>query len=104
MCVIDKTSQQANLFWECSLIIWDEIHMQHWHCPKVVDHSLHDICSNDKLFGSLVVVFGRDFHKKFLVIIKESKGQIVVAFLQRSLLWDGICILKLQQNIWLKHF
>jgi hypothetical protein len=48
--------------------------MQHRHCPKVVDCTLHNICSNDKLFRNLVVMFGGDFHQNFLVIIKESKG------------------------------
>jgi hypothetical protein len=32
-CVIDKTSQRIDLFWECSLIIWGEVPMQHQHCP-----------------------------------------------------------------------
>ncbi len=50
--------------------------MKHRHCPKAVYHTLHDIQSNDKPFGSFAVVFGGDFHQILLVIIKESKGQL----------------------------
>jgi ATP-dependent DNA helicase PIF1 len=61
----------------------------------------HDICNNDRPFGGLTIMFGKKFHQIILVIVKGSRGQIVVASFQRSLLWDGICMLKLQQTM---HF
>jgi hypothetical protein len=61
ICVIDKTSQRIGLFWECSLIIWGEVPMQHQHCPYAIDHMLRDICSDDKPIGGLTAMFGRNF-------------------------------------------
>jgi hypothetical protein len=43
ICAIHKTSNHADLLRKTTLIIWDEIHMQHYHCPKVVDHMLCDL-------------------------------------------------------------
>ncbi len=99
ICIINETSKWIDLFEECSLIIWDEIPMWHQHCPKAIDCILHDIHRDDKPFGGLTIVFGGDFHKNFLVIVKGSKGQIITSSLQRSSLWHNI--LKLQQNMWL---
>jgi hypothetical protein len=58
-----------------------------------------DICSIDKPFGGLFIVLVRDFHQIILVIIKGYKGQIVIPSFQRSLLCDGICMLRLQQTM-----
>jgi hypothetical protein len=44
-------------------------------------------------------VFGRDFCQVLLIIVKGSKGQIVVASLCKSMLWQGVHLLKLQQNM-----
>jgi len=63
-----------DLFRKCSLIIWDEVPMQHQHCLEVVNHMLRDICNSDKPFGGLTIVFGGDFCKNKLVIIKGSRG------------------------------
>jgi ATP-dependent DNA helicase PIF1 len=59
----------------------------------------HDICSNDRPFGALTIVFGKNFHQILLVIVKGSRGQTVATSFQRSLLWDGICMLRLQQTM-----
>ena len=46
----------------CSLIIWDEVPMQHGHCFEPVNQTLQDICSDfDLLFGGILVVLGGDF-------------------------------------------
>jgi hypothetical protein len=71
--------------------------MQRQHCPKAIDCILHDIHHDDRPFGRLTIVFGKDFHKKFLVIVKGSKGQFITPSLQRSSLWHNV--LKLQQNM-----
>jgi ATP-dependent DNA helicase PIF1 len=60
---------------------------------------LHDICNDDKPFGGLIVVFGGNFCQILSVIIKGYKGKNVVASLRKSLLWDGIRILRLQQHM-----
>jgi hypothetical protein len=79
--------------------------MQHQPCPKVVDRTLRDICNNGKLFGDIIIVFGRGVHQILLVIIKGSRRQIITTSFRRSLLWDGIHIVRLQQNMrfCLKH-
>lgn len=43
ICAIHKTSNNADLLHKTSLIIWDEIHMQHYHCPKALDRMLRDL-------------------------------------------------------------
>ncbi len=40
-------------------------------------------------------MFGRDFCQVLLIIVKGSKGQIVVASLCKSMLWQGVHLLKL---------
>jgi len=72
ICTIDKMSDHVDLLWEASLIIWDEIPMQHCHCPKVVD-ALGDLYDNDSNFGSITIVFGGDFCQILLVIVKGSR-------------------------------
>jgi hypothetical protein len=44
-------------------------------------------------------MFGGNFCQILPIIVKGYKGQIVVASLQRSLLWDGRRILRLQQHM-----
>jgi hypothetical protein len=49
ICAIDKTSNHAYLLHETSLIIWDEICLQHCHCPEVVDRTLLDLCDDGRI-------------------------------------------------------
>jgi hypothetical protein len=49
ICAIDKTLNHANLLCETSLIIWDEIHLQHCHCLEVVDCMLCDLCDDGRI-------------------------------------------------------
>jgi hypothetical protein len=44
-------------------------------------------------------VFGINLHQVFLVVVKVYEGQIVVASLRKSMLWHGVHLLKLQQNM-----
>ncbi len=76
-------------FQECSLIIREEVPMQHQHCPKAIDRILRDIHRDDRPFGRLTIVFGGDFHKNFAIIVKGSKGQIIASSFQRSSLWHN---------------
>jgi len=92
-------SDQADLLREASLIIWDEVPMQHHHCLEVVDHTLCDLCDNDSNFGGIIVVFGGDFCQILPVIVKGSQAQIVATSLWRSNLWPKMRILRLQQNM-----
>ena len=62
-CGITKNSQAADLLCKVDLIIWDEVPMQHKYCFEAVHHLLSNLRSaaNHTLFGSVLVVLGRDF-------------------------------------------
>ncbi|OBZ90426.1 ATP-dependent DNA helicase pif1, partial [Choanephora cucurbitarum] len=60
-CYITKKGHLADLLRSITLIIWDEVPMQNKLCFGAVDRSLKDICSSDKLLGSIPVVLGEDF-------------------------------------------
>jgi len=73
--------------------------MQHRHIPEAVDHSLQDVCGNEKPFGGCSVVFGGDFQQILPVIVKGSRSQIIGACLQESNLWHILKILPLKINM-----
>ena len=59
---------------EASLIIWDEVSMQHRHCPETANRSLQDIWNDlQTLFGGITVVFTGDFRQILHVVPTESK-------------------------------
>ncbi|KAF7140271.1 hypothetical protein RHSIM_Rhsim06G0045600 [Rhododendron simsii] len=98
-CSFSKQSSQAELFKTTSLIIWDEVPMQHRYCVEAVDRTLQDICDNNKPFGGITVVLGGDFRQILPVIPKGVREQIVGASLRRSVLWNGMHILTLSLNM-----
>jgi PIF1-like helicase/Helicase len=98
-CSIKKNSLEAELLQAASLIIWDEVPMQHRHIVEAVDRTLQDIRNSHKLFGGLSIVFGGDFRQTLPVIVKASRPQIVGACLQRSVIWKELSILKLTINM-----
>ncbi|XP_058211601.1 uncharacterized protein LOC131323775 [Rhododendron vialii] len=71
-----------------TLIIWDEVPMQHRYCVETVDRTLQDICDNDKPFG---------------VIPKGVQEQIVGASLRRFVQWNRMHILTLNLNMRLSN-
>jgi hypothetical protein len=97
-CSISKNSMDAELLRQTSLIIIDEITMQHRHAAEAVDRLMQDIRGSDRLFGGVTVVFGGDFQQILPVIIKGSRPQIVGACIQRSRIWDNLHILNLTIN------
>jgi hypothetical protein len=88
----------AELLRQTSLIIIDEITMQHRHAAEAVDRLMQDIKGSDRLFGGVTVVFGGDFQHILPVIIKGSRPQIVGACIQQSRIWDNLPILNLTIN------
>ena len=46
---------------QVTLLIWDEVPMQHRFCFEAVDRMLQDIWNNDRFFGGLPVIMGGDF-------------------------------------------
>jgi hypothetical protein len=50
-------------------------------------------------FGGLVVVSGGDFRQILLVVPRGTRGDVVVASLNRSSIWQHVRILKLHTNM-----
>ncbi|KAG0574270.1 hypothetical protein KC19_VG249600 [Ceratodon purpureus] len=103
MCTINKNSEYADVFREASLIIWDEVPMQHRHCAEAVDRSLRDIRDSNSPFGGVTVVFGGDFRQILPVIPRGSRPQIVGACLRRSTIWQHVRIMNLSINMRLQN-
>ncbi|KAG0588920.1 hypothetical protein KC19_2G278400 [Ceratodon purpureus] len=103
MCTINKNSEYADVFREASLIIWDEVPMQHRHCAEAVDRSLRDIRDSNSPFGGVTLVFGGDFRQILPVIPRGSRPQIVGACLRRSTIWQHVRIMNLSINMRLQN-
>ncbi|PIA35515.1 hypothetical protein AQUCO_03500110v1 [Aquilegia coerulea] len=99
VCSIKKQSFDAELLRKTSLIIWDELPMQHRHCVEAVDRSLQDIRGNDKPFGGVTVVLGGDFRQTLPVIPQGSREEVVAASFRKSFLWDNVQVLNLVDNM-----
>jgi hypothetical protein len=92
-CGISKNSMEADLLRQTSLIIVDEITMQHRHAAEAVDRLLQDIKGSNRPFGGVTVVFGGDFQQILPVIVRGSRPQVVGASIQRSPIWKHLQIL-----------
>ncbi|CAG8484680.1 5829_t:CDS:2, partial [Acaulospora morrowiae] len=75
-CSIEKNSAHANLICCTSLIIWDEVLIQHHHFVEAADRTLRDICDDQRSFRGITVVFSSDFCQTLPVVVKGSWEQI----------------------------
>ena len=99
VCSVSLQSDDAKLFQQTSLIIWDEIMMSHVDQDHCVDRSLRDILKVDKPFGGIVVVFGGDPQQILPVVCHGHRSQIVKSCIHSSRLWSEIQQLALRQNL-----
>lgn len=97
-CSINKEEGRADLFRSASLIIWDEVPMQHRFGPEAVSRTLMDIRDDPRPFGGLTVVFGGDFRQILPVVRRGSPERIIGASICRSSLWKKVQVLRLHQN------
>ena len=58
---VGKNTQLADLLRQTSLIIWDEVSMQHKHCFEALHRMLTDVRGDEYMFGGIPTVFGGDF-------------------------------------------
>ena len=60
LCDIKKHSDRAELLKQTSLIIWDEVTMQHHHVIEAVNRTLRDILDKPNIpFGGITVAWGK---------------------------------------------
>ncbi len=104
-CYISRDSELATLLQATALIVWDEAVMMHRHVFEAVNRSLQDIMAviNPTFkflpFGGLVVVFGGDFRQILPVVPRGTRGDVVVAALNHSSIWQHVRVFKLHTNM-----
>ena len=98
VCNITKNSYLGDLIRRTSLIIWDEVPMQHKACFEAVNRTLNDVCSsgNQKLFDGIPTVLGGDFAQILPVIRRVTRQSPVLASIQKSSIWHRLTILRLK--------
>lgn len=60
---------------------------------------LKDVCSSERPFGGITVLFGGDFQQTLPVVTKGTRPDIVHATIQRSPVWNDIHVLHLHENM-----
>jgi hypothetical protein len=104
-CYISRDSELAALLQAVALIVWDEAVMMHMHVFEAVNRSLQDIMAviNPTFkflpFGGLVVVFGSNFQQILPVVPRGTRGDVVVAALNHSSIWQHVRVFKLHTNM-----
>jgi ATP-dependent DNA helicase PIF1 len=83
-CHIKKNSDPADLIRNTTLIIWDEVPMQHRHCLEAVDRTFRDILDKYVLFGGLPVVIGDNFAQIPSVVTLDGRPETVETSLVMS--------------------
>lgn len=105
---VKKQSKMATLLSRVSLIIWDEVPMQHKLCFETVHKLFCDIYNlppngaKTPLFAGVPAILGGDFAQILPVIPKGSRGDIVKASLRKSWIWDKLQKVHLRRNMRLR--
>jgi hypothetical protein len=102
-CSIGRNSHMFQVIQQTSIIIWDEVPMQHKYAIDAVDRTLQDVLGSDAPFGGITVLFGGDFRQTLPVIPHGSRQQVVAASIRRSTLWQNVEIHYLHQNMCLEQ-
>ncbi len=105
-CYVPLNSPQATLIRAACLIVWDEAPMAHKHVFEAVNRTLQhvmgvvDLALKDMLFGGKVVVMGDDFRQLLPMVPRGTRGQIVDASLNKSvILWHSVKVRHLHENM-----
>ena len=99
MCNISKNSNEATLFKQCKLLVWDEVTMSHIKSLEALDRTLQDIRSNKSLMGGLTVLLAGDFRQTLPVISKGTPTDELNACIKASYLWKNAIKEKLTVNM-----
>lgn len=73
--------------------------MQYPFCFEAIDQILQDIWSNNRFFGSLLMVIRENFAQILLIVCQGTRITIVGAYIQRFYIWSRLFLLFFQQNI-----
>jgi len=100
-CNITSNSALAQLIRKTSLIICDEVPMQHKSCFEAVNWTLNDIChvSDSCLFGKIPTVLGGDFVQILPVVRRGSQQATVQACLPHSAIWHSLQVSRLARSM-----
>lgn len=100
-CNITSNSALAQLIRKTSLIIWDEVPMQHKSCFEAVNWSLNDICyvSDSCFFGRIPTILGGDFAQILPVVRRGSRQAPVQVCIQHSSIWNSLQVLRLKTSM-----
>ena len=85
-----------------TLIIWDEVPMQHQDCFAAVDRTFRDLFKVDVLFAGIPVVFGGDFAQIPPVVPNGAKAETMMASIRYWANWDQFTVLHLTENMRLR--
>lgn len=103
VCSITRRSHVYPLLRETSVIIWDEVPMQHKYAVEAVNRTIQDLLENNSPFGGITVLFGGDFRQTLPVIPHGLRQQFVAASLRRSSIWQHVEMHYLHQNMRLEQ-
>ena len=65
------------LLQQISIIIWDEVPMQHKYAVEAVNRTIQDLLGNNSPFGGITLLFSGDFRQTLPVIPHGLRQQIV---------------------------
>jgi len=101
VCNITPNSHLGQLIQKASLIIWDEVPMQHKACFEAVNRTLNDVCNSGEhqVFGGIPIVLGGDFAQILPVIRRGSRQATVLACIRHSSIWANLQVLKLSTSM-----
>jgi PIF1-like helicase len=102
-CNITRRSHLYPVLRQTSLIIWDEVPMQHKHAIEAVNRTLQDLLDNNSPFGGITILFGGDFRQTLPVIPHGMQQQLISASLRRSQIWEHVQMYYLHQNMRLEQ-
>lgn len=87
MCNIKKNSGIAAVLRKSSIIIWDECTMAQKYSLEALNRTMHDLNSNNKLFGGAILLLSGDFRQTLPVIPRSTFADEINAYLKESFLW-----------------
>ena len=101
VCNITHNSDLGELIRKTSLIIWDEVPMQHKACFEAVNRTLNDLCNRgeERVFGGIPVVLGGDFAQILPVIRRGTRQATVLACIRHASMWHKLRVLQLRRSM-----